>query len=182
LFADLEAAAAGSHAWVDDLDAQELQRAEDASVLWSDRMRAATHAEVHFSAVNGESWTLTGLVERVGMDALFMHASVGPDGPRRHWAVALRAVQHIANLSFEVQCAGIIHARLWLASPLREWTPHRVPLTLIHSHRIIEGSAIRVGRDHVDIAEHDVRMAASASHIRRISTIPIGRIFAVRHE
>lgn len=182
LFADLEAAAAGTDAWADDINARELQRAEFASVLWSDRVRAASHAQVQFSAVHGEPWTLTGEVERVGMDALFMHAAVSGDGLRQHWAVALRAVQHISDLGSQSRRPGVVDARLGLASALREWSANHVPLTLVHSHRLIEGSAIRVGRDHVDVAEHDVRVIASARQIRRISTIPIGRIFAVRHD
>lgn len=180
LFADLESAAAGSQAWVDDMDAQELERAEHAAIMWADRLRAMAYAEINFSAVRGESWTVTGHIERVGADAVFMRTSLGPEGVDQRWAVSLRAVHLIAHLGSGVEKAGVVDARLGLASALREWSANGVALMVIAPQRIVEGSPIRVGRDHVDIAEHDTRLTPSMAHVRRVSTVPLRQICAVR--
>ncbi len=180
LFADLESAAAASQAWVDDMDAQELERAEHAAIRWADRLRAMASAEIHFSAIRGESWTVTGHIERVGADAVFLRSSSGPEGMDQHWAVSLHAVHLIAHLGSGVEKPGVVDARLGLASALREWSAHGVALMVVAPQRIVEGSAIRVGRDHVDIAEHDTQLTASMKHVRRVSTIPLQHICAVR--
>lgn len=180
LFADLESAAAGSQAWVDDLDARELERAEHAAIAWSDRLRAGATAEIHFYAVREESWTVSGAVERVGSDAVFMRAPSGPAGVHQRWAVSLSAIHLIAHLGQGVERAGVVDARLGLASALREWSADGVALMFVQPHRVMTGTAIRVGRDHVDIVETDARSLSSMVDECRRLTIPLRHIRAVR--
>jgi hypothetical protein len=180
LFADLESAAAGSQAWVDDLDARELERAEHAAIAWSDRLRAGATAEIHFYAVREESWTVSGDVERVGSDAVFMRAPSASAGAHQRWAVSLGAIHLIAHLGQGVEQAGVVDARLGLASALREWSANGVALMFVQLHRVMTGTAIRVGRDHVDIVESNARsLVSNVDECRRL-TIPLRHIRAVR--
>ena len=71
-------------------------------------------------------------------------------------------------------------ARLGLAFVLRDLCRRRTPLDLICGWATLHGTIDRVGRDHLDLAEHDSGEVRRTAAVRRTRLVPFAQILWVR--
>lgn len=71
-------------------------------------------------------------------------------------------------------------ARLGLAFVLRDLCRRRTALDLVCGWATLHGTIDRVGRDHLDLAEHDTGEARRTAAVRRTRLVPFAQILWVR--
>lgn len=75
---------------------------------------------------------------------------------------------------------GDLGARLGLALVLRDLCRRRAPVDLVCDWAVLHGTLDRVGRDHVDLAEHDTGVARRDAAVRRIRLVPFAQLLSIR--
>lgn len=75
---------------------------------------------------------------------------------------------------------GSLAARLGLAFVLRDLCRRRAPLHITTPREQLHGTIDRVGRDHVDLAEHDRGVARRDRDVRALRMLPLDHIVMVR--
>lgn len=75
---------------------------------------------------------------------------------------------------------GSLAARLGLPFVLRDLCRRRAPLTICTSTELVHGTIDRVGRDHIDLAEHDPGVARRDRDVRALRILPIEQLVLVR--
>lgn len=93
------------------------------------------------------------------------------------------AAQSTASLTPDAGAAspvGSLAGRLGLAFVLRDLCRRRAPLQIATPSEHLHGTIDRVGRDHVDLAEHDPDVARRDRDVRALRMLPLGQIVVVR--
>ncbi|MBI5161645.1 MAG: hypothetical protein HY996_09575 [Micrococcales bacterium] len=75
---------------------------------------------------------------------------------------------------------GDLGARLGLALVLRDLCRRRAAVDLVCGWAVLHGTLDRVGRDHVDLAEHDPGVARREVAVRRIRLVPFAQLLSIR--
>ena len=75
---------------------------------------------------------------------------------------------------------GSLAVRLGLPFVLRDLCRRRAALTISTSSEVVHGTIDRVGRDHVDLAEHDQGVARRDRDVRALRILPIEQLVLVR--
>lgn len=167
----VEAAAADDA--LDDATIEELERAARATRLLVDRMRAA--ASVRVELIAGER--VAGQVVAVGKDLVIVASADGD------WAIPLWGIAGVVDLGMVSRGKGSLLEGLGITAVLRSWARERSPVRMIRMGvGALDGTIDHVGADHVDVAEHDPGEARRASVVRRVVTVPLGAVVAVRRQ
>ena len=74
-----------------------------------------------------------------------------------------------------------LSARLGLPFVLRDLSRRRVAVDVVGEWGARHGTIDRVGRDHIDLAEHDTGTARRESAVRRTLLLPFGGLVSVRY-
>ncbi len=161
---------------LDDAEAaEELARAEIARTTWADRVRAidaTDHATIGLIEVElPDGQVIAGRVVAVLADGMQLADDVCT------WIIRFDAVQSIVGLGMRTREATRIEQRLSVTSVLREWAHERSPVQCVSARGLREGTVVRVGADHIDLAEHE---RGEPMSIRRIRTLPLPSLWAVR--
>lgn len=173
LFASLEAQIAASVDRDLQADVDEVARATLAELSWTERLRGS--GEVCELEVLGLG-AVRGYVERVGKDVVEL---AGEDG--HPWVVALEAVVTAVGLADLAIPASRPRDRLGLAAVLRDLARERAVVRLFRrSSTHLDGTIDRAGADFVDLAEHHRDEPRRPDSVRRICTVPISALAAVR--
>lgn len=91
--------------------------------------------------------------------------------------------QSTASLALDAgaaSTAGSLAARLGLAFVLRDLCRRRATLQISTPAEQLHGTIDRVGRDHVDLAEHDPGVARRDRDVRALRILPLDQIVVVR--
>ena len=75
---------------------------------------------------------------------------------------------------------GSLAARLGLPFVLRDLCRRRAALNIRTMHDLLHGTIDRVGRDHVDLAEHEPGVARRERAVRAIRLVPLAELVLVR--
>ncbi len=108
--------------------------------------------------------------------------------PGKHQAII--PMSAIDSLLFTVQQASVsldaftpaseLAARLGIAFLLRDLCRRRVGVTLVTATASASGTIDRVGRDHVDLAVHDLDAPRRASAVEHVRVVGFGQLLLVR--
>lgn len=180
LFDDLEAQLAVAHQVELRGEVADQTRSERARVLWAQRLVRAVDGPVSLR-IRGFG-ALTGTVRDVGADWFTVLAD--PAGPQRHREVlvAQHAVLSVSGLPHSAdQRPGAAQRRLDLRQALRALSRDRavVRLTDIDGGQLT-GTIDRVGRDHLDLADHAEDLPRRREAVRRRHTVPCPVLAALR--
>jgi hypothetical protein len=176
LFADLEAQFVAARRDERTGEIDERSRRELARVSVLDRLRAATGARVGVDL--GPAGTVDGEVVRVGPDWLLLAAGRAEVLVVAEAVIALTGLPAAADDPSAV--AGVDAAwRIGLA--LRGLARDRRPVVVVlRTGTTVTGTLDRVGADFVDVAEHPVDEPRRAAAVRRVRTVPVAALAAVR--
>lgn len=164
-----EAAAAADAA--DDEEIYELERAGRAGRRMLDRLRGTDVVRVEISGAD----PVDGRVVAVGRDVVVMASDTAD------WAIALWGIVGVVGLSETAPAVQSTLDRLGLASVARSWARDRCVVRLHRLHAPpLDGTIDAVGADHVDLAEHDPGEPRRSGAVRRIVTVPLGAVVALR--
>ncbi|QEO08578.1 hypothetical protein [Protaetiibacter larvae] len=97
-------------------------------------------------------------------------AAVLPEGDQLARGLSIRSPEPGAELA----------GRLGLGFVLRDLCRRRAGVDVVTGDGIHHGTIDRVGRDHLDLAEHEEGSAPRGGAVRRVRIIPFGRITCVR--
>ena len=114
---------------------------------------------------------LAGTVDAVLADGIHLREA------NTAWIIRASAVQSIVGLGVRTQPAGTIASRLGVISLLRDWTVEHAVVQIVSARGLRVGTVIRVGADHLDVAEHE---RDEPTRFRRVRTIAMASIWAVR--
>lgn len=84
------------------------------------------------------------------------------------------------GVTIDSASAGTLAARLSLAFVLRDLCRRRAPLDLRTPVGVVHGTLDRVGRDHIDLAEHAPGEPRRDSAVARVRLIPLGQVLLVQ--
>lgn len=139
---------AQAYAVLDDLaEAEALAVAEIARINWADRLRAVT--EVHLELPDG--FVVSGEVAAVVADGVHL-LTPGGSGPAE-WIVRAEAVHAIHGLGQRTAGPSRVDRGLTVASILRGWAEDDSVIECWSARGRRTGTVIRVGADHLDLAE-----------------------------
>ncbi len=151
----------------DDVLAAELALAEVAQVDLLDRLRAAGSVVVE---VVGHG-AVGGRVVEVGRDVVVLRADDA------EWAIPLWGMGTLVGLTALATPPSSPRDRLGFAAVVREWAADGVPVRLARVGAApLTGSIDRVGRDHLDLAEHDPGEPRRADAVRRLAAVPLAAV------
>jgi len=182
LFRDLDAQFEAAEAAELAAEVADRTRREIALVRLGDRLRAALGGNLTIGVSGGE--VLSGALLTVGPDWLLLGAGPGgsPDG--RDTVVVLSAVQSLTGLGARFlppETEGRVAARLDVRHALRALARSRVAVrVLLRDGSVVVGTLDRIGADHLDLAEHDAGEARRSGAVRRVRTVPLAALAAVR--
>ncbi len=148
-------------------------------------MTGAGHGEpVRLVLHDGSQPTVA--VTAVGRD--WIAGELAVSGPRRSCVIPLAAVSAALpddrqlERSREVrppEPAGSLSARLGLTFVLRDLCRRRSGVDLHTSTGHLHGTIDRVGRDHLDLAEHDLDLPRRAAAVERVRILPLSELVLV---
>jgi hypothetical protein len=98
-------------------------------------------------------------------------------------ACFLDPAQTVASLAQDAagtSPVGSLAARLGIAFVLRDLCRRRAALRISTAAEHLHGTIDRVGRDHIDLAEHDPGVARRDRDVRALRIVPVGQIVLVR--
>ena len=93
---------------------------------------------------------------------------------------AVQAAESIEGAEGAGMGAPSLSARLGLGFVLRDLCRRRAPVRITTPRDDLHGTIDRVGRDHVDLAEHDPGIARRDRDVRALRILPIEQIVLVR--
>lgn len=156
--------------------AEELALAEIAHTTWVDRVRAVASSNGVIEVELPDGRVITGSVEAVYVDGLFLIGRT-ETGRTDEWVIRADAVHSVIGVGMRTRQASRIEQRLTLASVMRDWAEEMSPVQCLLARGPREGTIVRVGRDHLDVAEH---FDGEPSHMGRVRVLPITSLWAVR--
>jgi hypothetical protein len=177
LFADLEAQAAAEHRRSLEAEAADLARAERATLVLTDRLRAHVGHTLGWRLRDGQ--TVRARLVDVGSDCVLISAVEVAGAP--DVVVALSALSGLEGLSAAADAdpASAVR-RLGLAAVMRRLSRDRVVVRVrVLGGDVVVGTCDRVGADHVDVAVHAEDDVRSPRAVRRVCTIPFAALLTV---
>lgn len=180
LFDDLEAQLAVQERAELLADVAEHTRSERARVHWVERLVATAPGPVGVR-VRGVG-QVTGTVHEVGSDWFLLLVSVQGPQRRRHVLIPQHAVLSLSGLSGRAdQRAGASRRRFDLRQALRALSRDRclVRVTDVDGGHLT-GTIDRVGRDHLDLADHADDEPRRAGAVRTTHTVPSAGVAVLR--
>jgi hypothetical protein len=179
LFADLEAQFDAEDQAGLEADRADLVRSERGQVLLADRLRAHRGAvlgwRLHPDAAIGGALTAT--LADLGSDWLLLAPGHRSDSVQRHLLVPMRIVLSVAGLSSDALLDNSeIAKRMGLTVVLRGLARDRAPVQLRTAAEPLTGTIDRVGRDHLDLAVHDLDLPRRAGHVREVRCVPLAAV------
>lgn len=178
LFDDLEAQLAAQERAELLLEVVDSTRSERGRVLWAERLLATTEQPVRVR-VRGVG-QLTGTVHEVGADWLVLLIAVQGPARRGEVLVPQKAVLSVSGLSPRADQRAtrrLLDLRLALRALSRDRSVVRV--TDVEGGQLT-GTIDRVGRDHVDVADHADDIPRRAGAVRAVHTVPLAALATVR--
>lgn len=187
LFADIEGQLE------QELDAERIELAAEEERLrigrltLRDRILAMAGPESRIRLVLSDGEQLELRVDSSGRDWIAGEQVVGTGG--RTVVVPLSAVDGVIPAGDQLdrglrgtdpRAPGPLAARLGLPVVLRELCRRRAIVELRTALGGIHGTIDRVGRDHLDLAEHDADEPRRRGVVRRIRIVPLASVLAVR--
>lgn len=185
LFADIESQLE------QELDAERLDMAVEEERLrlgrlsLRDRLAAMTASEraLRLELVSGE--ILDARVDTVGRD--WLAGDIDGGGASRSVIVPIAAIAGVIPAGGQLELglraasrSGELSAQLGMAFVLRDLCRRRVGVDLATRAGTCHGTIDRVGRDHLDLAEHERGEARRGRAVRRIRMIPFEAVLSVR--
>jgi hypothetical protein len=183
LFADLEGQLE-QELGAEDLDvAAEEERLRLGRLTLRDRIAALAGDRVVLELIEGTRVELR--VEAIGRDWV-SGAAIGP--PAASCLVPLDAIAGLlpdvtriaASLEAPPERPDALSRRLGLSFVLRDLCRRRRPVDVTTASRALHGTIDRVGRDHLDLAEHDPGEPRRPGAVRTIRILPFAGIRMLR--
>jgi hypothetical protein len=183
LFADLEGQLE-QELGAEDLDvAAEEERLRLGRLGLRDRIAALAGAPIGVELRDGTVLRLR--VETIGRDWI---SGTPGDGRAASCVVPLDAIATVlpgvdgvaASLAAPSEHPDALSRRLGLSFVLRDLCRRRSPVDLLTPTRPLHGTIDRVGRDHLDLAEHDPGEPRRAGAVRAIRILPFRELLLVR--
>jgi hypothetical protein len=186
LFADLEGQLERG------LDAEDLDVAAEEERLrlgrlgLRDRIASLAGEALGLELADGSRLELR--VETVGRDWVSGRGAADPAAPGRSCLVPLAGVAAVlpgpagvaASLAAPAEHPDALSRRLGLAFVLRDLCRRRAAVELVTATGPRHGTIDRVGRDHLDLAEHDSGEPRRRGGVHAIRLIPFERLLLVR--
>lgn len=171
LLAGILAEAEAADAAAMDVDIAEVERAVRAESRLLDRLRAQRRVALDIVGMGA----LIGDVAVVGRDVVVLAADDGD------WAVPIWGIAAVIDLAPGVLMAQRPSERLGLTAIARSWARQRCSVRVMRLNAVpLDGTLDGVGADHLDLAEHDPGEPRRADSVRRLATIPLGSVAAIR--
>ena len=171
LEAQLEAASAAELAG----EVAERTRHERALLTLSDRLVAWVGQSVRLHLLGGT--TVAGLLEQAAQEWVVVQYGPAP------MLVPVAAVVAVTGLGGSAATAdrSSVRRRLGLTAALRAVARDRSPVQIeLVDGRAVTGTVDAVGADHMDLAEHSPDEFRRPAAVRRVQTLPLHAIAAVR--
>jgi hypothetical protein len=184
LFADLEGQLE-QELGAEDLDlAAEEERLRLGRLSLRDRLAALAGEELGVELRDGTRMTLR--IETIGRDWI---SGTAADGRPRVRVVPLEAIGGVlppaaqvrASLAAPTEHPDALSRRLGLAFVLRDLCRRRCAVDLVTASRALHGTIDRVGRDHLDLAEHDPGEPRRPGAVRGVRIVPFGQVLAISY-
>ena len=171
LLAGILAEAEAADAAALDADIAEVERAVRAESRLLDRLRAQRRVALDIVGMG----TLVGDVAVVGRDVVVLAADDGD------WAVPIWGIAAVIDPTPGVLVAQRPSERLGLTAIARSWARQRCSVRVVRLNAVpLDGTLDAVGADHLDLAEHDPGEPRRPESVRRLATIPLGNVAAIR--
>ena len=171
LLAGILAEAEAADAAALDADIAEVERAVRAEARLLDRLRAQRRVALDIVGMG----TLVGDVAVVGRDVVVLAADDGD------WAVPIWGIAAVIDPAPGVLVAQRPSERLGLTAIARSWARQRCSVRVVRINAVpLDGTLDAVGADHLDLAEHDPGEPRRPESVRRLATIPLGNVAAIR--
>jgi hypothetical protein len=171
LLAGIAAEVAAADAAALDADIAEMERAARAEARLLDRLRGQRRASIEIVG----SGQIVGDIAAVGRDVVVLAADEGD------WAVAAWGIAAVIELGSGAREPISASERLGLASVARAWARQRSVVRVARIGAVpLDGTIDAVGADHLDLAEHDPGEPRRPEAVRRMVTVPLGAIAAIR--
>jgi hypothetical protein len=183
LFADLEGQLE-QELGAEDLDvAAEEERLRLGRLTVRDRIAAFTGQVLALELADGSRVELQ--VETIGRDWLSGSALRARDRscliPLEAIAAVLPGADRIAaSLAAPSEHPDALARRLGLPFVLRDLCRRRTPVEVTTATRALHGTIDRVGRDHLDLAEHDPGEPRRAAAVRAVRILPFAALLLLR--
>lgn len=125
---------------------------------------------------------IEGQLSEVGSNWCMLEMAVHGPARRRSVLVSLSAIQSLSGLSGSAdQREGASQRRFDMRSALRALARDRAMVRLhLASGSTVTGTVDRVGRDHVDLADHPEDTPRRAAAVRNVHTVPSWALCALR--
>jgi hypothetical protein len=91
-----------------------------------------------------------------------------------------RSIRPEPSAGSAAESAASLAARLGLSFVLRDLCRRRAPVDLTTTSAVFHGTIDRVGRDHLDLAEHEVGVPRRMASVARIRIVPADELVLVR--
>ena len=183
LFADLEGQLAQGLG-AEDLDlAAEEERLRLGRLGLRDRIAAFAGEELALELRDGTRARLR--VETIGRDWISGAASEARGAscvvPLDAVAAVLPGVERVArSMAAPAEHPDALSRRLGLPFVLRDLCRRRVAVEILTASRALHGTVDRVGRDHLDLAEHDPGEPRRTGAVRAVRILPFRELLLVR--
>jgi hypothetical protein len=184
LFADLEGQLE-QELGAEDLDlAAEEERLRLGRLGLRDRIAALAGMPIGLELRDGTRVELR--IETVGRDWI---SGAATDARGRSCVVPLDAIAAVlpgaervaTSLAGPVEHPDALSRRLGLPFVLRDLCRRRSAVDLVTATRALHGTIDRVGRDHLDLAEHDPGEPRRAGAVRAVRILPFSTLLLVRY-
>ncbi|CAN5506435.1 hypothetical protein BH23ACT6_BH23ACT6_02000 [soil metagenome] len=180
LFDDLEAQLVRLEQAELEAEVAETTRSQRSGVLLAEALAADLGRSLSIEALGiGQ---MTGDLTEVGSNWCMLDMDVQGPARRRSVLVSMAAIQSVSGLSGSVdQREGASQRRFDMRSALRALARDRAMVRLhLASGSTVTGTIDRVGRDHVDLADHPEDTPRRASAVRQTRTVPSWALCALR--
>ncbi|MGB3187307.1 MAG: hypothetical protein WBB15_15745 [Ornithinimicrobium sp.] len=178
----------------DDLEAQLLRleqaerEAEIAEVTRSERGRVSLIEALAADLGRGLRVEAMGIgriqgdLSEVGNNWCMLEMAMQGPARRRSVLLAVSAIQTVAGLSGSVdQREGVSARRFDMRSALRALARDRAMVRIhLASGSTVSGTLDRVGRDHIEVADHPEDAPRRASAVRQVHSVPLWALCALR--
>jgi hypothetical protein len=184
LFADLEGQLE-QELGAEDLDlAAEEERLRLGRLSLRDRIAALTGEELGVELRDGTRMPIR--VETIGRDWI---SGTTAGGRPRACIVPLEAIGAVlppsdrvrGSLAVPTEHPDALSRRLGLAFVLRDLCRRRSAVDLVTGSRALHGTIDRVGRDHLDLAEHDPGEQRRPGAVRGVRIVPFAQVLAISY-
>ncbi len=177
LLAGIVAESGAANDAADDEEIFELERAGRAGRRLLDRLADAGLVRVEIAG--GE--LIAGRVVAIGRDVVVVAEEVATGQQGGDWAIPVWGITAVTTLPGTSMWSVAALDRLGILAVARSWARER---DVVRVHRVgampLDGTIDAVGADHLELAEHDPGEPRRADAVRRIVTVPMGAIAALR--